>query len=107
MVGTVRVWRAPLFIACLGSLLPAQVLVIGGGDGGALREIARYPGVEEIHAYERRLNKLLDEYPEVTVVCQYDITRFDSENVLEACCTHPIVHLDEQLRRGFFVPPQG
>ncbi len=65
------------------------------------------PGVEDIHAYERRLNKLLDEYPDVTVVCQYDITRFDSENVLEACCTHPIVHLDEQLRRGFFVPPQS
>ncbi len=61
------------------------------------------PGVEEIHAYERRLNKLLDEYPEVTIVCQYDITRFDGEGVLQACASHPIVLLDEQLRPGFYV----
>lgn len=27
---------------------PKKVLVIGGGDGGVLREIARHPGVEEI-----------------------------------------------------------
>lgn len=65
------------------------------------------PGVEDIHAYERRLNKLLDEYPEVTVVCQYDITRFDGEGVLQACATHPIVHLDDRLRQGFFIPPEG
>jgi excisionase family DNA binding protein len=62
------------------------------------------PGAEEIHAYERRLNKLLDEYPEVTIVCQYDVTRFDGEGVLQACCSHPIVHLDEQLRQGFYRP---
>jgi excisionase family DNA binding protein len=65
------------------------------------------PGVEEIDAYERRLNKLLDEYPEVTIVCQYDITRFDSEGVLRACNSHPLVHLDDRLRQGFFVPPQS
>ena len=61
------------------------------------------PGVEEIHAYERRLNKLMDDYPQVTIVCQYDITRFDGEGVLQACGSHPIVHLDEQLRQGFYV----
>ena len=27
---------------------PKKVLVIGGGDGGVLREVARHPGVEEI-----------------------------------------------------------
>lgn len=63
-------------------------------------------GVEEIYAYERRLNKLLDEYPEVTVLCQYDMRHFDGEGALQACCAHPIVHLNEQLRRGFFVPQQ-
>jgi excisionase family DNA binding protein len=65
------------------------------------------PGVEEIHAYERRLNKLLDEYPDVTIVCQYDITQFDGEGVLQACSSHPLVHLDEQLRPGFFSPAKG
>ncbi len=60
------------------------------------------PGVAEIHAYEQRLNTLLDEYPEVTVVCQYDIRRFDAEGVLEACKSHPIVHLDQTIRQGFY-----
>jgi len=27
---------------------PKKVLVIGGGDGGVLREVAKHPGVEEI-----------------------------------------------------------
>lgn len=31
---------------------PKKVLVIGGGDGGVLREIAKHPGVEEIHICE-------------------------------------------------------
>ncbi|MGD0640910.1 MAG: MEDS domain-containing protein [Roseiarcus sp.] len=65
------------------------------------------PGVEEIHTYERRLNKLFDEYPDVTIVCQYDITKFDGEGVLQACASHPIVHLDEQLRQGFFTPAKS
>lgn len=60
------------------------------------------PGVAEVHAYEQRLNTLLDEYPEVTVVCQYDIRRFDAEGVLEACKSHPIVHLDQTIRQGFY-----
>lgn len=31
---------------------PEKVLVIGGGDGGCLREIARHPSVKEIHICE-------------------------------------------------------
>jgi hypothetical protein len=31
---------------------PKKVLVVGGGDGGVLREIARHPSVEEIHMAE-------------------------------------------------------
>ncbi len=31
---------------------PQRVLVIGGGDGGAVREAARHPGVKEIHLCE-------------------------------------------------------
>lgn len=30
----------------------SQVLIVGGGDGGVLREIARHPGVETIHMCE-------------------------------------------------------
>ena len=32
--------------------LPLQVLVIGGGDGGVLREVARHSSVEQIDICE-------------------------------------------------------
>ena len=31
---------------------PESVLVIGGGDGGVLREVAKHPSVKEIHLCE-------------------------------------------------------
>lgn len=62
----------------------------------------RLAGVEEIHDYERRLNILLEETPEVTIVCQYDLSRYDAEGALQACCSHPLVHLDNRLQRGFY-----
>ena len=31
---------------------PESVLVIGGGDGGVLREVAKHPLVKEIHLCE-------------------------------------------------------
>jgi excisionase family DNA binding protein len=61
---------------------------------------SRAPGVEEIHEYERRLNFLQDEFPEVTIVCQYDVSRFEVEAVVEACCTHPLIEWRGQLHRG-------
>jgi hypothetical protein len=49
--------------------------------------VSMAPGFEEIHKYERRLNLLLGEVPKVTIVCQYDISRFNPEAMLEACCS--------------------
>jgi excisionase family DNA binding protein len=63
---------------------------------------SRAPGVEEIHEYERRLNFLMDEYPDVTIVCQYAIPRFDVEAVIEACCSHPLIEWRGHLYRGSF-----
>lgn len=37
---------------CLEITITAQVLVVGGGDGGAVREIAKHPEVKEIHQCE-------------------------------------------------------
>lgn len=31
---------------------PKKVLIIGGGDGGVLREVVKHPGVEQIHMCE-------------------------------------------------------
>ncbi len=38
----------PLF----ASKNPKKVLIIGGGDGGVLREVAKHPSVTEIHMCE-------------------------------------------------------
>ncbi len=62
------------------------------------------PGTEEIHLYEERLNTLLDQNPQVTIVCQYDITKFSGEDVFNSCRSHPIVQFDDQIRVGFFDP---
>ena len=57
-------------------------------------------GIDEMHLYERKLNKIADEYPEATIVCQYDLAKFDSEAILNACFTHPTVHFGERVRSG-------
>jgi len=31
---------------------PKKVAIIGGGDGGVLREVAKHPGIETIHMCE-------------------------------------------------------
>jgi spermidine synthase len=31
---------------------PKKVLIVGGGDGGVLREVVKHPGVTEIHMCE-------------------------------------------------------
>lgn len=36
----------------LCATFPSQVLIVGGGDGGVLRELARHPGIETIHMCE-------------------------------------------------------
>jgi len=62
-------------------------------------------GVEEIHEYERLLNSLLEKYPGVTIVCQYDVRRFGAHDTLEACCSHPTVRLKNNLQPGFYGAP--
>jgi len=43
---------------------PRRVAVIGGGDGGAIREVLKYPSVEEAHLIEidRRVVEISQEY---------------------------------------------
>jgi excisionase family DNA binding protein len=46
-------------------------------------------GVAEFPVYERRLNDLLAGYPEITVVCHYDLRRLDGEAILQSFHSHP------------------
>jgi excisionase family DNA binding protein len=60
------------------------------------------PGVHEMWAYETRLNDLMRRYPGVTIVCSYDLRRFDGVGVVEALCSHPFAQLPDRQVRGFY-----
>lgn len=61
------------------------------------------PGAEEMVQYEERLNPLVDKYPAVTIVCQYDLKRFSGDVILDALLTHPsiLVSPGNGLATGF------
>ena len=62
------------------------------------------PGAEEMARYEELLNPLVDKYPTVTIVCQYDLKRFSGDVILDALLTHPsiLVARGEHLVAGFY-----
>jgi len=60
------------------------------------------PGVEQIIEYESRLNGLMRRYPGITIVCSYDLRRFDGAMVVESLSAHPFAHLPDRFVRGFY-----
>lgn len=64
------------------------------------------PGVEGMIDYEKRLNDLLARYPEVTIVCHYDLLRLSGAVTLGALCSHPHVQLPDRLLPGYFAQTQ-
>ena len=59
-------------------------------------------GAESMMQYEALLNPIVDKYPGVTIVCQYDLKRFDGPSVLDALLTHPSVHVSSGRVAGFY-----
>ncbi len=61
------------------------------------------PGAEQMAIYEDQLNPLVDKYPAVTIICQYDLKRFSGDIILDALLTHPsvLVARGEGLLAGF------
>lgn len=59
-------------------------------------------GVREMIPYEAALNDLLRRYPEVTIVCHYDMTRLPVSVHLGAMCSHTHVQLADRLVPGFY-----
>ena len=43
---------SPSVLSFLACIFPVQVLVVGGGDGGVVREVVKHPEVEEVHLCE-------------------------------------------------------
>jgi excisionase family DNA binding protein len=60
------------------------------------------PGVVMMFNYERLLNTLLLRYPDVTIVCHYDMHRMSGAAAIGAMCSHPHVHLPHQFRPGYY-----
>ena len=60
------------------------------------------PGVEGMMKYEAALNPLVEKYPGVTIVCQYNLKRFDGSGVLDALLTHPSVHISSGQVPGYY-----
>jgi len=64
--------------------------------------LAGPPGAERMMAYEALLNPLVEKYPTATIICQYDLKRFDAISVLDALLTHPSAQLPGGLVAGFY-----
>ena len=60
------------------------------------------PGAEEMATYEAQLNPLVDKYPSVTIVCQYDLKRFAGDVILDALLTHPSILVANWHAAGFY-----
>lgn len=58
-----------------------QVLIVGGGDGGVLREVARHPGVETIHMCE--IDSMVCEviYCKCASKCEFALTLLQNVNL--------------------------
>jgi excisionase family DNA binding protein len=80
-----------------------QVVLISGEMTWCL---SGAPGVEGMIDYEQRLNDLLARYPEVTIVCHYDMHRLSGAVTLGALCSHPHVQLSDRLVRGYYAQAQ-
>ena len=59
-------------------------------------------GVEQMIPYEAALNDLLLRYPDVTIVCHYDMTRLPGSVNLGAICAHTHVQLPDRIVTGFY-----
>lgn len=61
----------------------------------ALRDV---PGVEQLVAYEARLNDFLPTHPQCVLLCLYDLEQFsDGQMLMGLLGTHPIVLMSGQL----------
>ena len=80
-----------------------QVLLLSGEMTWCL---SGAPCVEGMIDYEKRLNDLLARYPEVTIVCHYNLLRLSGAVTLGALCSHPHVQLPDRLLPGYFAQTQ-
>ncbi|MDD5248668.1 MAG: MEDS domain-containing protein [Rhodocyclaceae bacterium] len=64
------------------------------------------PGVERMMEYESLLNGMLLRYPQVTIVCHYDLHRLSGAVALGGMYSHPHVQLPDRCAPGLFQPQE-
>jgi excisionase family DNA binding protein len=69
-------------------------------SGEMIWSLSGAPGVDQMIPYERMLNDLLLRYPDVTIVCHYDLERLGGKTTLGALCSHPHVQLADRVVGG-------
>ncbi len=102
LTGRFNVQRMLAFIesAILGAIAAGHDRVLLTGE--MTWSLPNKPGAESMMQYEELLNPLVDKYPGVTIVCQYDLKRFDGPKVLDVLLTHPSVHVSSGRVAGFY-----
>lgn len=100
--GSFDVQRMLSFIeaAILGALAAGYTRILIIGEMTWSLEVAL--DAQQLKTYEALLNPLVEKYPVATIVCQYDLRRFDGSGVLDALLTHPSVQMPLGLISGFY-----
>jgi excisionase family DNA binding protein len=86
--------------AILGAVEAGYKRILIIGEMTWTREVGL--DAEQLKTYEAGLNPIVEKYPAVTIVCQYDLRRFDGPSVLDALLTHPSVHIPLGRFPGFY-----
>jgi len=58
------------------------------------------PGCELLSPYESEPEEILQDFPSVTVVCQYPPRQFSGEMIFDSVCIHPTIQWSSQPVAG-------
>ena len=61
------------------------------------------PGTELLLEYEQALDDIAAQYPWLTLLCQYDLTRFAATTIFDTLLIHPCVQLEQSSATGLVV----
>lgn len=72
-------------------------------SGEVTSYLSASPDEEGMIEYEYLLNDMLRRYPQVTIVCHYDLHRLSGAAALGGWCSHPHVQLPDRLAPGLLL----
>nr|BBD49882.1 DNA binding protein containing MEthanogen/methylotroph, DcmR Sensory domain (MEDS) [Alteromonadaceae bacterium PE-TB08W] len=97
LVGCSSFWKS-IISNC--EALGVERLLITGEMNWATSEA---PGTELLLQYEQALDDIAAQYPWLTLLCQYDLTRFSAATVFDTLLIHPCVQLEQSSATGLVV----